>query len=76
MSVVTPNVRWPGAIPRWKMCPSTHCERSQECRAPHECSGTGKRLIVCDRCSDWRLPEWTDCSNCGGMVTRPDEARK
>lgn len=22
---------------RWKDCPSTHCERSQECRSPHEC---------------------------------------
>ena len=22
---------------RWKNCPSTHCERSQECRSPHEC---------------------------------------
>lgn len=23
---------------RWKRCPSTHCERWQECRSPHECS--------------------------------------
>lgn len=22
---------------RWKDCPSTHCERSGECRSPHEC---------------------------------------
>lgn len=24
--------------PRWQRCPSTHCERSQECRAPHDCT--------------------------------------
>lgn len=29
---------WTGPIQRWKVCPSTHCERSGECRAPHECS--------------------------------------
>lgn len=23
---------------RWSRCPSTHCERSQECRSPNECS--------------------------------------
>lgn len=23
----------------WANCPSTHCERSQECRSPSECSG-------------------------------------
>lgn len=22
---------------RWKHCPSTHCERSHECRSPNEC---------------------------------------
>lgn len=27
--------------PAWTQCPSTHCERSQECRSPNECSGTG-----------------------------------
>lgn len=26
----------------WRICPSTHCERAQECRSPHECSGTGR----------------------------------
>lgn len=25
----------------WARCPSTHCERRQECASPHECSGTG-----------------------------------
>lgn len=25
---------------RWSRCPSTHCERAQECRSPHECSAT------------------------------------
>ena len=25
----------------WERCPSTHCERRQECCSPHECSGTG-----------------------------------
>lgn len=24
-------------------CPSTHCERSQECRSPHECASPGKQ---------------------------------
>ena len=24
--------------PRWALCPSTHCERRQECSSPHECS--------------------------------------
>lgn len=28
---------------RWRKCPSTHCERAQECRSPHECSSTGRR---------------------------------
>jgi len=28
---------WTGPIERWKVCPSTHCERAGECRAPHEC---------------------------------------
>lgn len=23
-------------------CTSTHCERAQECRSPHECSGSAK----------------------------------
>lgn len=27
---------------RWQRCPSTHCERSQECRSPSDCSGTGR----------------------------------
>jgi hypothetical protein len=31
-----------GPLERWKICPSTHCLRWQECRSPHECSGTGK----------------------------------
>lgn len=50
------------------MCPSTHCERTQECRAPHDCSGTGKRLIICDRCGGYRLPEWIDCTNCSKII--------
>lgn len=29
---------------RWKRCPSTHCERHQECRSPHECSASGKSV--------------------------------
>lgn len=29
-------------IERWRKCPSTHCERAQECRSPRECSSTGK----------------------------------
>lgn len=28
----------------WKHCPSTHCERSQECRSPNECSATRAAL--------------------------------
>ena len=30
----------------WKNCPSTHCERSQECRSPHECNGWRKAKII------------------------------
>ena len=30
----------------WKHCPSTHCERSQECRAPNECSATRAALTA------------------------------
>lgn len=26
-------------------CTSTHCERSQECRSPHECSGSAKQPV-------------------------------
>jgi hypothetical protein len=33
-----------GPLERWRICPSTHCERWQECRSPHDCSGTGKNL--------------------------------
>ena len=29
----------------WTRCPSTHCERSGECRSPHECSGSGAGLV-------------------------------
>jgi hypothetical protein len=35
---------WLGPLVRWRICPSTHCEGSRECRSPHECSGTGKNL--------------------------------
>lgn len=27
----------------WHYCPSTHCERCEECRSPNECCGTGMR---------------------------------
>jgi hypothetical protein len=30
------------ASDNWTRCPSTHCERAQECRNPSECSGTGR----------------------------------
>ena len=28
----------------WEHCPSTHCERREECASPHECSGSGRSL--------------------------------
>lgn len=28
---------WKSPTDRWKHCPSTHCERRQECASPHEC---------------------------------------
>lgn len=31
---------------RWKMCPSTHCERRQECTSPHECSAAKEATDV------------------------------
>lgn len=27
-------------------CTSTHCERAQECRSPHECSGSAKEPVL------------------------------
>jgi hypothetical protein len=33
------------AAPNWMRCPSTHCERHQECRTPHECAGTGRAKL-------------------------------
>ena len=29
-------------VDRWRRCPSTHCERRQECASPHECCATKK----------------------------------
>jgi hypothetical protein len=29
---------------RWKHCPSTHCERRQECASPHDCSASLKHI--------------------------------
>lgn len=29
---------------RWRRCPSTHCERRQECASPHECCASMKAL--------------------------------
>jgi hypothetical protein len=42
--MIVNDPRFHGPIERWHICPSTHCERWQECRSPHECSGTGKNL--------------------------------
>lgn len=42
--MIVSDPRFHGPIERWRICPSTHCERSQECRSPNECSGTGKNL--------------------------------
>lgn len=25
---------------RWRYCSSTHCERSNECRSPHDCTAS------------------------------------
>lgn len=30
---------------RWHRCPSTHCERTQECRSPHECSAARRKPV-------------------------------
>ena len=32
------------AMGAWVNCPSTHCERSQECRSPSECSAASATL--------------------------------
>ena len=29
---------------RWKRCPSTHCERAEECRSPNECSAAAPKF--------------------------------
>lgn len=44
MSNVINVESWIGPLDRWRICPSTHCARWEECRSPHECSGTGKNL--------------------------------
>lgn len=31
---------------RWKRCPSTHCERRQECASPHDCTATGRAAAI------------------------------
>ena len=33
-----------GALEPWKNCPSTHCERSEECRSVNECSANRTTL--------------------------------
>jgi len=33
-----------GAIKPWQSCPSTHCERSRECRSVNECSAEKRTL--------------------------------
>ena len=30
-------------LDNWKRCPSTHCERRQECASPGDCNGTGRK---------------------------------
>ena len=32
----------------WARCPSTHCERRQECASPHECTVTMQRECILD----------------------------
>ena len=29
---------------RWKHCPSTHCERREECASPHDCCASLKHI--------------------------------
>jgi len=58
----------------WERCPSTHCERAQECRSPHECSGTGRRLAIHVDAAEKRAglpelaPEDSSCPHCGGEL--------
>lgn len=52
------TAHWFGPLQRWRICPSTHCERWQECRSPHECSGTGKNLTPERRAE--LAERWTD----------------
>lgn len=33
-------------LDRWKDCPSTHCERSGECRSPSECSAKVRPRVM------------------------------
>jgi len=40
--MTTTHPSFTGPVERWRNCPSTHCERAQECRSPHECSGSEK----------------------------------
>jgi hypothetical protein len=39
----------------WKRCPSTHCERAQECRSPSECAAVGpsREIQAIDNYLDW-----------------------
>lgn len=59
--------------PRWSRCPSTHCERRQECASPSECASSSKTWgdvywqwvrHGCDR-SDaaYRADQWEERQN-------------
>jgi hypothetical protein len=54
--------------PNWANCPSTHCERSQECRSPNGCTvkSGGRRALLpafrahCEEMHGGPLPDWPD----------------
>lgn len=54
--------------PNWQNCPSTHCERRQECCGPSECTvqRTGRRALLpafkahCEAMYGGPLPDFPD----------------
>ncbi|WDA37826.1 hypothetical protein [Sphingobium sp. YC-XJ3] len=60
------------ALQPWKHCPSTHCERAQECRSVNECSAEGATLTTPlshdaegESATVSREVAEAECENCG-----------
>lgn len=59
----------------WARCPSTHCERSQECRSPNECSAS--KQLECASCHGSGIvgyppDDYFNCPNRAEPPAQPD----